>query len=203
MFPFQEQCGLKLVKELVETDQNLSRIYGFILYTDENPYVAKVLRDDDFWKALDAISGSNWPIFAARPLKKGKEYVKGGSPDSIGYMCHVWDEPSSNVPILEDFGLSNSKELPVFVAFIWDDNDDLNEIVIPFKEEDENSVYHSIKEIVKLISETEAKVLPEYKRTVNVFRNVVEQLEAYQFRNTVIKRGKAILRYSEFFSSFF
>lgn len=60
MFDFQKDNGLEIIKGLVEGDKNLSRIYGFILYTDCNPYVAKVLRDNDFWKALDSISGNNW-----------------------------------------------------------------------------------------------------------------------------------------------
>ena len=72
MFDFQKDNGLEIIKGLVEGDKNLSRIYGFILYTDCNPYVAKVLRDNDFWKALDSISGNNWPIFAARPLQQGQ-----------------------------------------------------------------------------------------------------------------------------------
>ena len=72
MFPFEKECGLKIIKELVKGDKTLSRIYGFILYTDKDPYVAKVLRDEDFWNALDSISGANWPIFSVRPLRKGK-----------------------------------------------------------------------------------------------------------------------------------
>ena len=72
MVSIKNDCGLSDVKDLVECSPNLSRIYGFILYTEQDPYVAKVLRDDDFWKSLDSISGANWPIFAARPLKKGQ-----------------------------------------------------------------------------------------------------------------------------------
>ena len=46
MVPFEKECGLKIIKNLVKGDKTLSRIYGFILYTDKDPYVAKVLRDE-------------------------------------------------------------------------------------------------------------------------------------------------------------
>ena len=72
MISFENECGLETIKNLVKGDKTLSRIYGFILYTDKDPYVAKVLRDEDFWNALDSISGANWPIFSVRPLRKGK-----------------------------------------------------------------------------------------------------------------------------------
>lgn len=71
MIPFDKECGLSLVKDIVRGDESLSRIYGFILYTDKDPFVAKVLRDEDFWQALNSISGPSWPIFAVRPLIKG------------------------------------------------------------------------------------------------------------------------------------
>lgn len=48
MFAFQKDCGLRVIKDLVDGDANLSRIYGFILYTEKDPYVIKVLRDEVF-----------------------------------------------------------------------------------------------------------------------------------------------------------
>jgi hypothetical protein len=71
MFSFEKECGLEIIKDIVKGDKTLSRIYGFILYTDQDPYVVKVLRDEVFWNALNSISGANWPIFAVRPLRKG------------------------------------------------------------------------------------------------------------------------------------
>lgn len=65
MYPLQKENGLEVIKENVK-NANTSRLYGFILYTDSDPYVKKVLRDDDFWDALDEKSGQNWPIFAAK-----------------------------------------------------------------------------------------------------------------------------------------
>ena len=202
MLEFQKECGLSIIKELVEGDKNLSRIYGFILYTEADPYVAKVLRDQDFWKALDTISGSNWPIFAARPLQQGHERLLGGGPGQIGFLVWGWDEPKANEPIIRDFGIKDSSELPLFVAFFWDDQDDLEEITIHIEGEDIDTVYHSLKEIVETITKAEAAIFPQYKRSANVFKNVQAEIAALNLRHKVIKRGKIALKIAEFLSVF-
>ena len=201
MLDFQRNCGLKLVKDLVEGDSNLSRIYGFILYTEQDPYVAKVLRDDDLWNALDSISGVNWPIFAARPLSKGS-YVNPYRSECMHYMVPTWNEPSRNMPVLLDFGLKNTENLPLFIAFMWDDNDELNQVAIPITGRTVDDVYHSIEEIVKAITKAENAVEPKYKRTVNVFRNIVSELDALKFKHMVQQRGKIDYRIYEFLSMF-
>jgi hypothetical protein len=116
----------------------------------------------------------------------------------MGFMVETWNEPEANKPILKDFGLSNSKELPVFVAFMWDDNDELNQISIPIIGNNADEVYHSLEEIVKAIARAESAVLPQYKRTVNVFRNIVTEIEALKFKHTIIGRGKTMKRILEF-----
>lgn len=205
MVPFQEDCELQIVKDLVKGDTNLSRIYGFILYTETDPYVAKVLRDEDFWDALNAISGSNWPIFAVRPLQKGnyKFSSSNRSGNSIDFMIQIWDEPKANISVLRDFGIKNTEDLPLFVVFMWDDNDNLNEISIPIQGKNSESVYKSLEEIVKTITKVENDILPQYKGTINVFRNVQVALEALKFRLTIKSRGKILKRFAEFLSLFY
>ena len=202
MFEFQKDCGLELIKEMVAEDKNTSRIYGFILYTDKDPYVAKVLRDNDFWNGLNCISGSNWPIFAVRPLQVGQMRIQGSSPGMMSYLVSTWEEPKANLPIIRDFGLKDSKDSPLFVAFMWDDTDKLNQIAIPIMGNDIDSTYHSIEEIVKVITRVEAAILPEYKGTINVFRNVKSELEALQIKHKVIERGLILKKIAEFCSVF-
>ena len=201
MFDFQKDCGIKVIKDLVK-DSNLSRIYGFILYTEKDPFVAKVLRDDDFWSALDSISGSNWPIFAVRPLKQGSMRNNSASSKHMSFLVSTWDEPKSNIPIIEDFGIEDSQDLPLFVAFMWDDEDNINELTIPILGSDTETIYHSIEEIVKTIAHVESAILPEYKGTINVFRNVKTELESLKMKHAIISRGKKLYWLAEFFNMF-
>ncbi len=189
MVEFQDDCGLQIIKDLVEGDPNLSRIYGFILYTKAHPYVTKVLRDDDFWNEFNYVSGSSWPIFAVRPLQQGS-------------LKKNWKEPKDNLQILRDFGLENSQELPLFVVFMWDDHENLNEITVPIRGNDVNAVHNSLRCIIETITNVEQAVLPEYKRSEKVFQNVKTELESQENKTRAINWGKIITRFSEFFLLF-
>lgn len=198
MFDFPKESGLEVIKDLVENDKNLSRIYGFILYTESDPYVVKVLRDTDFWNSLNSISGDNWPIFAVRPLQKGYMKIPEGQPGSIIFLVSTWHEPNENRHIIQDFGFEDSKELPLFVAFMWDDEDNLHKISVPIQGYDVDSVYNSLRFIVKTITDVENKILPENKRSVNVFREVEKELKSLEMNARIINCGKIVNKFLEY-----
>lgn len=204
MFEFQQECGLELIKDLVKGEKNLSRIYGFILYTERDPYVAKVLKDEEFWNALNSISGSNWPVFAVRPMRERqtKAPLLQTNSGTMGFMVVTAEEPQSNMPIIKDFGLDNSRDLPLFVAFMWDESDNLNEVTIPIQGDSVDTVYHSIEEIVRAIARVEDTILPEYKGSVNVFRNVKMELERIKMKHTILERGRILKKIADFCSVF-
>ena len=202
MFEIQKECGLDVIKGLVEGDKNLSRIFGFILYTDKDPYVAKVLRDEDFWNSLDNISGDSWPIFAVRPLQKGFYQCSGSGSGGTGFMVQTWVEPKDNIPVIHDFGLDGTNELPLFVAFMWDDENKLQQVTIPIEGKNTDEVYESLKDIVKVITRVESYILPEYKRTENVFRNVESELKSIKVKRRVEKGVDISKKFLDFFSVF-
>lgn len=202
MYTIQEEYGLKTIKDLVQGEKNLSRIFGFILYTNEHPYMVKVLKDSAYWNALDSFSGSNWPIFAVRPLEQGHYGFPPRRGNDMQFMVMTWNEPQTNIPILKDFGLESSKSLPCFVAFIWDDNDELQSISIPIKGNNEETVYNSLEEIVKAVAKAEQNVRTKYKHNVELFRNVSDELKALDCKlrlNTIIEKGR---KFIEFFRLF-
>ncbi len=194
MLDFKAQCGLKLVKELVLGDKNLSRIYGFILYTERDDCVVNALNDKAFWNSLDSISGDNWPIFAVRPLLPGHwESSGGGRANSIGFIVTKYVEPDSNKTILQEFNIEDGRELPLFVAFMWNDNDIIEKIAVPIDGQNVDTVRNSLKTIVNTITDVENKIEPQYKQTESVFREVKEALEAQQFKPQVMKVAKVIV----------
>ena len=201
-YSIKEEFNLQSIKKSVENDQNLSRIYGFILYTNRDAFVAKVLNDDYFLMALDAISGSNWPIYAVRPLIKGSYEFPHVKPGTIGMMRLIWEEPDANIPILYEFGINNSESLPCFVAFMWDDSGVLHKVSIPIYGNNETDVFNSIKRIVEVITNTEQKVLSEYKHNVELFNNVSDEFAALHCEHTLgtsVKIGKKLLDFIKIF----
>lgn len=106
MFPL-ENDDVSCIRDVAK--KSVSRISGFILYTRADAFVAKVLKDEDYWNALDTASGANWPIFAVRPLNKGYYTVSRASEDPFcNFMYSKWTEPNENSKFLHFFGILKS-----------------------------------------------------------------------------------------------
>ena len=177
METIKEELSLSLLKGLCEEAK--SRIYGFILYTRRHANVVNFLQNSNYWGCLDDISGPNWPIFSVRPLAQGRSEIKGGGPSgTIGMMISTWNEPNENRKILDFFELSESKDLPCFVGFIWDDRDELQQFIWPINETSVDSVYASLKRIVTIISEAEEKVADNLKCSEYVWEEVIKAVNA-------------------------
>lgn len=197
-----EKDKLSDIKNLVSGDTDLTRICGIILYSDENPYVKKVLRDDDYWKSLDKLSGPRWPIFAIRPKERPINTYKR-LPSNCSYdLYDIGGKPEDNLLYLSDFGIEDIKELPLFIAFMWDDEGVLRQVNVPIEGDDEKSVYKSLESIVDAISQAEKQIKPEYRGTVNVFREVKSSLGAIKFRRKAIKTNEVVKLIREILSLF-
>ncbi len=201
MFPIQEEFGLKGLR--YECDNSTSRIFGFIMYTRSHSYIAKVLRDDDFWNELDEISGPRWPIFAVRPLADGHY----GMPDESlsgrhQKMIPTWVEPNENKKYLYVFSLDESSDLPCFIVFIWNNDNELEQITFKLSNRNLEDAFDSIREVVSIISEAERQILPEYRKTENVFRNAKADIKGVIFQKKIQKSFKHFHFIYDFLSVF-
>ena len=52
------------------------------------------------------------------------------------------------------------------------------------------------------ITRVEERILPENKGTVNVFRNVKDELEALKLKHSIISRGKMLRRFAGLLSMY-
>lgn len=172
-------------------DMSNSRIAGFILYTRKHANVVKVLKDEDYWTCFDEMSGPNWPIFSVRPLDPRRQQYSGRSiPGTISMMVSTLHEPNANKRVLKYFGLEESRDLPCFIVFMWDDNNQLCQIDWKIDDFSVDAAYNSIKEVIELISKAERDVLLEYKKSTGVFRQVKTEIEGSKFRKNVLRIGK-------------
>lgn len=198
MFPIEKEFGLKELRRIC--DNSTSRIFGFIMYTRSHSYIAKVLKDVDFWNELDEISGPRWPIFAVRPLKQGYYQDPNLPHDAIGRMVPTWVEPNENKKYLDVFSLKESSDLPCFVVFIWNDDDELEQITFKLSNSNFEDAFDSIRNIVSIISETERQILPKYRKTDRVYSNAKKDLKAH-FTHQKIKKSFEYFSYlRDFFS---
>jgi hypothetical protein len=150
------------------------RLCGFIVYSRKNPHVAKLLRDFDYWRELDAISGVKWPIFAIRPVAKTTPYTRKDAQQ----------EEADEMEVRACLDISGS-DIPCFVCFIWNDNGELQKITHRIDDRTLETTHADLREIVSRVSDVINDILPEYMQSENVFRNVRFAIEAYNTQTKV------------------
>ena len=141
-------------------------------------------RDEDYWDALDAASGENWPIFAVKPLNKTC-CIYANYRSRFSEEDNRVKEPSGNSKYLNFFRIDSTDSLPCFVAFYIKDNDEVEQLTCKIKGRTKVDTYNSLREIVDEIAKAERLILPQYKRTENVFREAASNLHAYCFRRSI------------------
>lgn len=166
MFDIGEYIEGKILFEIAK--ESPVRLCGFIVYSRKHPHVAKVLRDEDYWRELDAISGVNWPIFAIRPVSPNGYYTRR---DAMQYEAN--ENAVRACLEMED------SELPCFVCFIWDDQSNLKKISHRIDDRTLETTHADLRNLVTRVADAINAIQPEYAQSENVFRNVKDTIEAY------------------------
>lgn len=171
MFDIREYIEGEILFEVAK--ESPVRLCRFIVYSRKHPHVAKVLRDEDYWRELDAISGVNWPIFAIRPVNPQGYYTRKDA---------MTDEANENAVRacleMEDY------EMPCFVCFIWDDQGNLKKISHRIDDRTLETTHTDLRNLVTRVADAINAIKPEYAQSENVFRNVKETVEAYNTQTT-------------------
>ena len=162
-------------------------VFGLILYTDRHPHIVKVMRDDDYWREFNAISGKNFAIFSAKPLQGDYRSPEFG-PGQMGMMMQIWNEPAANESLLHDFNLSSTKDLPTFLVFAQLPDSTILQCQIHLTDKDEASAYSRLKEVITVVADAAAKISDQYKEnTADVFQAFQMQVGAFKEREAIIK----------------
>jgi hypothetical protein len=128
-------------------------LFGVVLYTDRHVYVKKVLADEDYWKALDELSGPRWFVFAARGEARPK-----------GFIQPVWEEPEVNKELLADLDLPSTESFPSLAVFAEDDRGVLHRRLVPIDAASQESVFRSLGGALKTVAATLEGFLDENRR---------------------------------------
>jgi len=159
-------------------NKDIVDIFGVILYTDANPHIKKLLSDNDYWEALNEISGHKWAVFSIK-VKPGYYSLPSSPPGSMSFMVPVWKEPSENKPILEMFGINSTKVLPLLVVFTQDADDNILKIELKIKDDTIEEAYNSLKKHIYTVTESVERINDQYKKNSdNVFNAVKMSVEA-------------------------
>jgi hypothetical protein len=134
-----------------------ANLYGVIIYTDAHAYIKKVLRDEDYWQALDELSGPRWAVLAVRAAR-GEYGFPNLGPGQIGMMRMVWKEPRANKELLDAFEIDSTAGLPVIVIFAQDQDGEVYRTVLKIDDSSEESAFKSVKEILTTVADALEKV---------------------------------------------
>jgi hypothetical protein len=164
-------------------DGGTQPLFGVILYTDSHANLKKVLRDEDYWRALDELSGPQWFIFSVRARPGHWEYPSP-PPGVLAMMIPVWKEPAANRELLETFEIEDTSKLPALVVFAFD-GADLFRSVIPLKDSTIESTYSTIKTVVAKIGSALERGNRNARDSAALFAAVDQELRDYRDKKRI------------------
>jgi hypothetical protein len=146
--------------EAVIADREQIVALGLILYTDEHPHIKRVLRNDDYWKGLDEMSGRKWTVLAAR-AKEGKYECPAPPPGSLAMMRMIWREPNENKRLLKSFNLESTESLPLFVLFTPLQSGRVVQSKVRLKDSTEQEAYDRLKRVISATTSAVERIAME------------------------------------------
>lgn len=162
--------------------------FGIILYTDEHPHIKKVLADDDYWAALDKISGQRIAIFSIR-TKAGYYEVPRQRPNTLGKLIPVWKEPHENEAIIREFEINSTKSLPQLLIFAMGRNEEILKHSIHLDDSSKENAYQSLRAGIEVIAHALEDVLPENLNSAEDVYSILDRALNIYRSWQIIKKG--------------
>lgn len=159
------------------------KTFGFILYSDENPNMVKLLRDDDYWNALNSASGEKFFIFSVKP-KKGSFGFSDMPPGTLGVMAPTWKEPNDNKELLQVFEINSTQSLPLFLIFTKVGSHLLKHS-IKIDETNTDAALLQLRKIFYKIDEVANSINSEFEHEAQVHDKFSEILQKHNFLKIV------------------
>lgn len=169
---------IEILKHEFKKQEENYRLFGILLFTDANPYVKKILRDQDYFLALNKVSGDHLGIFCTM-LFEGKMIFPEHEFGRIGKIIPIWQEPEENEKLLKIFQINESRTLPCLVVFgFYKDEMYFHKYFI--EGDSEESAFNFLKNALELIT----KVIRENKDKENLalFEKLRLQLKVAKFK---------------------
>ena len=166
--------------------------FGIIIYDETNPEYRKLLRDTDYWDALDKSSGDKMVIFSL-PDKVEKEYSN---------ICNFMvpgksfsnDKGKSYSKLLKN--IFNNESLLVYpsILFFQIADDELHDYrLVPLKRKNEFESVQAIQDIFSSISKVLDNVLPEcHGNRKEIFNLVKQDLLQQKYTMYILKGPKKV-----------
>lgn len=181
-YNFFEEDFLKICNS--HRDEDRALMFAFILYDFENPHIAKILNDHDYWLSLNSISGEYLTVFSLhyKPedmKQRIKEVIRSkikGKTSKEMFQIPTLHNPSkdTNKLIKKYFGDDIVVKYPSVLFFQVDKNHVINHRFIQLDENRLEESFFELKNYIKVAVESLKGVLGENKNNYLELFNLVD-----------------------------
>jgi hypothetical protein len=161
-------------------------IFAFLVYDFSNPGVIKVLRDADYWEALDQISGKSITVFSLHSPE-----VENRPPDG-------WERAMNGKIrrfLKDQFEVDETTREPGIIFFQVVGERVIDSYLVQLREQKQEDAFNEVREIIQLAADSLADVSEEYRG------NAQEQFYLVQERLAQRRLVKRVTRGSKLASS--
>jgi hypothetical protein len=169
--------------DIVSKDANSLSIFGLILFSDEHANIVKVLGDEDYWLALNEISGEAVGIFSVKPSRRDqKKRIRqindaakrksGDGPFVLNYLTSLGSDPYETLELVKAFHLSHTSP-PRLVVFARLPDDSIAQCDISLSDESTDEAYARLRKLMELVAMSASRI------TVNNRANTKGVVEAF------------------------
>lgn len=152
--------------------------FAFILYDLRSPQVAKALKDQDYWNALDEISGKYLSVFSfhTMPPRRPSSRRRRSSFNTTQYMTRVMiNDFEDGRSLLEKyFNLEQGIRLPAILFFQVSNAEIIGSKLVQLTKDTVEESFIEIKNIVSCAAEAVSSVKDENHRNDHVIFQLIE-----------------------------
>ncbi|MBM4171868.1 MAG: hypothetical protein FJ214_08380 [Ignavibacteria bacterium] len=170
-------------------------VFAFLLYDFDNPNISQILRNPDYWTALDYLSGKYLSIFYIHTKNEKLFNEKEFSPVFYDMLPVIGRESpfKESKTILEKyFGIDSSLKLPSILFFQVKENYVSNYLFVELKsntlEPLFNELMDTVKEVVESLKNVRKEYYENYDEVFDVIKTTIRNKKELKFITKVIKK---------------
>ena len=161
--------------EICNTHRNSNKAiaFSFILYDFENPQLSKILNDQDYWLALNKISGEFLTVFSLN-YKKETTIKKEPVAPMLLLIPFDWNPSAGTNKLIKKYFGNKNVNYPAILFFQVNNNSVIDSLLIELKEEEVEKAFLELKTHIKSAVEALKYISAENKQN---FKEVFDSLE--------------------------
>lgn len=177
--------------------ENRALAFAFILYDFENPQVSKILYDNEYWMALNQISGKYLTVFSLNYRRRKTNKRQRRDDTTMQMLTSIPIDynlsTGTNELIEKYFGPDIEVKYPAILFFQVDNDSIIDSLLIELKEEEIQSAFLELKEYIKRAVDALKRIAPENRDNIReIFNNLELEVKNAKKMRSIKRRLKKV-----------